>query len=215
LVISTFTLYVAQCFIFELDTVVGAMYLDGGLLPCQRLIAFTLFHDYPTLQETWMNYQPHPLQRREPGGDRHLIARSLFLQELTELENSIGIEFKHICLLARAFTHSSVGYNYLTLGSYERLELLGDAVFQLIVSHHLYCHFPGHNQGSLTAFRSSLVNSTVQSSLAMELGLDKYIKCGQREVSNLLVKIQSHATIKPSKTSFKALKVLNSLSIMC
>jgi hypothetical protein len=62
LVISTFTLYVAQCFIFELDTVVGAMYLDGGLLPCQRLIAFTLFHDYPTLQETWMNYQPHPLQ---------------------------------------------------------------------------------------------------------------------------------------------------------
>jgi dsRNA-specific ribonuclease len=65
------------------------------------------------------------------------------------------------------------------------------------------------------AFRSSLVNSTVQSSLAMELGLDKYIKCGQREVSNLLVKIQSHATIKPSKTSFKALKVLNSLSIMC
>ncbi|XP_062509843.1 ribonuclease 3-like isoform X2 [Corticium candelabrum] len=157
-----------------LKAVFGAIYLDGGMPLCQKSIA-------QQLEEVWMNYSRHPLQR-EAGGDRHLIEKSLFLKELTGLECSINVQFHHICLLARAFTHSSVGFNYLTLGSYERLEWLGDAVLQLLVSNHLYERFLNYDEGYLTLLRTSLVNRIVQFQVAVELGLDKYIKVGQRKL---------------------------------
>lgn len=72
------------------------------------------------------------------------------LQKLTKFEESIGIEFTHIRLLARAFTDRSIGYTNLTLGSNQRLEFLGDTVLQLIVSEYLYKFFPEHHEGHLS-----------------------------------------------------------------
>lgn len=76
----------------------------------------------------------------------------LFLcyQKLTKFEESIGVEFTHIRLLARAFTDRSIGYTNLTLGSNQRLEFLGDTVLQLIVSEYLYKFFPEHHEGHLS-----------------------------------------------------------------
>lgn len=71
-------------------------------------------------------------------------------QKLTNFEESIGIEFTHIRLLARAFTDRSIGYTNLTLGSNQRLEFLGDTVLQLIVSEYLYKFFPEHHEGHLS-----------------------------------------------------------------
>lgn len=53
-------------------------------------------------------------------------------QKLLEFENSVGIEFNHIRLLARAFSDRSLGNSNLTLGSNQRLEFLGDTVLQLV-----------------------------------------------------------------------------------
>lgn len=69
---------------------------------------------------------------------------------MTKFEESIGIEFSHIRLLARAFTDRSIGYTNLTLGSNQRLEFLGDTVLQLIVSEYLYKFFPEHHEGHLS-----------------------------------------------------------------
>lgn len=74
----------------------------------------------------------------------------LCYQKLTKFEESIGIEFTHIRLLARAFTDRSIGYTNLTLGSNQRLEFLGDTVLQLIVSEYLYKFFPEHHEGHLS-----------------------------------------------------------------
>jgi len=74
----------------------------------------------------------------------------IFFQKLTKFEESIGIEFTHIRLLARAFTDRSIGYTNLTLGSNQRLEFLGDTVLQLIVSEYLYKFFPEHHEGHLS-----------------------------------------------------------------
>ena len=77
----------------------------------------------------------------------------VYLQKLITLEKSLGIEFRHISLLARAFTQ---GFNFLTLyyynivvayvgrvdvsfrGNMETLELLGDAVLKLLATDHVY-----------------------------------------------------------------------------
>lgn len=74
----------------------------------------------------------------------------LFLQNLSKFEESIGVHFNHIRLLARAFTDRSIGFNNLTLGSNQRLEFLGDTVLQLVASEYLYKYFPEHHEGHLS-----------------------------------------------------------------
>lgn len=83
-------------------------------------------------------------------GDRHWIPHYEALQKITQFEKSIGLEFKHIRLLARAFTDRNMGYTYLTRGSNQTLEFLGDAVLQLIVTEHLYKFYPQYREGRLT-----------------------------------------------------------------
>lgn len=115
-----------------------------------RIFSTTLYKYNPDLLEVWMDVPPHPLQAQEPHGDRHWIPQFELLQNLTKFEKSIGVEFTHIRLLARAFTDRSVGYTNLTLGSNQRLEFLGDTVLQLIVSEYLYKFFPEHHEGHLS-----------------------------------------------------------------
>lgn len=97
-----------------------------------------------------MHLPPHPLQEQEPTGDRDWIPKFELLQKLTKFEESIGVDFTHIRLLARAFTDRSVGFTNLTLGSNQRLEFLGDTVLQLIASDYLYKYFPEHHEGHLS-----------------------------------------------------------------
>ncbi|KOB67048.1 Ribonuclease 3 [Operophtera brumata] len=87
---------------------------------------------------------------------------------------SCYVEFKHIRLLARAFTDRSVGFTHLTLGSNQRLEFLGDTVLQLVVSDRLYRHFPDHHEGHLSLLRSSLVNNRTQSMVCDDLNLSEF-----------------------------------------
>ncbi|KAG8234044.1 hypothetical protein J437_LFUL014131 [Ladona fulva] len=79
------------------------------------------------------------------------------INKLTKFEETIGVEFTHIRLLARAFTDRSIGYNNLTLGSNQRLEFLGDTVLQLIASEYLYKFFPEHHEGHLSGLDYCLV----------------------------------------------------------
>merc|ERR1712066_171966 len=133
-----------------------------------------MFGSENDLWETWKDLSPHPLQTQEPGGDRHWIETYPVLKKLVEFENVTGIEFKHIRLLARAFTDRSIGFNNLTLGSNQRMEFLGDTVLQLITSDFLYKHFPDHHEGHLSLLRTSLVNNRTQSVVCDDLGMTKY-----------------------------------------
>lgn len=96
------------------------------------------------------------------------------LKDLTRFEDSIGIQFRHIRLLARAFTDRSIGFTHLTLGSNQRLEFLGDTVLQLICSEYLYRHFPEHHEGHLSLLRSSLVNNRTQAVVCDDLGMTEF-----------------------------------------
>ncbi|CAD7014711.1 ribonuclease 3 [Ceratitis capitata] len=160
----------ANCF----EALMGALLLDGGISIADEVFMNALYMENEQLKEIWKNYPEHPLQEQEPLGDRSCISSYPVLQELTKFEESIGIQFKHIRLLARAFTDRSIGFTHLTLGSNQRLEFLGDTVLQLICSEYLYRHFPEHHEGHLSLLRSSLVNNRTQAVVCDDLGMTKY-----------------------------------------
>ncbi|XP_053666725.1 ribonuclease 3 [Anopheles marshallii] len=160
----------ANCF----EALMGALLLDGGIEVADRVFAYALFQEDDTLRGIWVNYPSHPLQEQEPLGDRHHIGSFEMLKTLTRFEDSIGVQFNHIRLLARAFTDRSIGFTNLTLGSNQRLEFLGDTVLQLICSEYLYRHFPEHHEGHLSLLRSSLVNNRTQAVVCDDLGMTQY-----------------------------------------
>ncbi|KAI3355462.1 hypothetical protein L3Q82_018297, partial [Scortum barcoo] len=137
----------ANCF----EALIGAVYLEGGLDEARQLFGRLLFNS-EGLREVWLNYPPHPLQVQEPQTDRQLIETSPVLQKLTSFEESIGVLFTHVRLLARAFTLRTVGFNHLTLGHNQRMEFLGDSIMQLVATEYLFIHFPDHHEGHLTLY---------------------------------------------------------------
>ncbi|KAM9712359.1 ribonuclease 3 [Menidia menidia] len=159
----------ANCF----EALIGAVYLEGGLEEARQLFGRLLFNS-EDMREVWLNYPPHPLQVQEPQTDRQLIETSPVLQKLTSFEDSIGVLFTHVRLLARAFTLRTVGFNHLTLGHNQRMEFLGDSIMQLVATEYLFIHFPDHHEGHLTLLRSSLVNNRTQAKVAEELGMQEF-----------------------------------------
>ncbi len=92
-------------------------------------------------------------------------------------------EFKNKILLEQAFIHRSyINENAKTgLSHNERLEFLGDAVLELIVTKALYTKFPEANEGDLTAYRAGLVNMNTLSKVATELQFNDRMKLSRGE----------------------------------
>ncbi len=101
----------------------------------------------------------------------------------TELENITGITFKDHLLYQTCFTHKSYlnEHRYIKRDHNERLEFLGDAVLELIVTEYLYKHYPHKTEGELTNWRSALVRGGNLSKLSRELNLGKYLYLSKGE----------------------------------
>jgi ribonuclease-3 len=106
--------------------------------------------------------------------------------DLSELENKIKIKFNDRQLLQSAMTHRS----YLNenrkwpLPHNERLEFLGDAVLELVITEHLYRNYP-NPEGDLTNLRSALVNYKMLSEIASTIGLENYILLSKGEAKDI------------------------------
>ena len=90
-----------------------------------------------------------------------------------EIENTVGYTFKEKSFLLEAFTHPSYEDNRLT-HSYEKLEFLGDAVLDYLVSCYIFTHTSA-DPGRLTDIRSALVCNNMFASLLTDSNLDKFI----------------------------------------
>ena len=78
---------------------------------------------------------------------------------LAAFQDRLGCKFRDESLLRLALTHPSVAHESgLATAHNQRLEFLGDAVLQLILTQKLYEQFPGSDEGSLTKARAKLVN---------------------------------------------------------
>lgn len=108
------------------------------------------------------------------------------MKDLSELESEIGITFKNKDFLHQAIVHRSYINEHpdFELGHNERLEFLGDAVLEIIVTEFLYHKYPEKAEGELTNWRASLVNSKMLSRVANEINLEKYIYLSKGEASD-------------------------------
>lgn len=105
------------------------------------------------------------------------------MKEVKEFEKKIGLEFKDKNLIELAFTHRSyVNENRDKVKEHnERIEFLGDAVLELVVTEMLYDKFPEMKEGEMTTIRSALVNTDSLSKQAAKLGMEDYLKMSKGE----------------------------------
>jgi len=109
------------------------------------------------------------------------------MEDFALLEERYGLNFKNKDLLRQAFTHRSyLNENPdLKLEHNERLEFLGDAVIELIVTGHLYKDYPEKAEGDLTNWRAALVNAKMLSATAEELGFNDFLLLSKGEKKEL------------------------------
>lgn len=101
------------------------------------------------------------------------------------LETILGHTFRDPALLQLALTHGSVGYeNQRPQADNQRLEFLGDAVLQLVLSHLLYARSPRADEGVLTKARAQLVSTKALARLARQIGLGAHLIMGRGEEAN-------------------------------
>ena len=101
------------------------------------------------------------------------------------LEDAIGYHFSDISFLECALTHSSYSNEQrvkgIELKSNERLEFLGDAVLQMVISEYLYSNFSKYREGALTKMRQQLVCEKTLASVASRISLGEYLNLGRGE----------------------------------
>ncbi len=95
---------------------------------------------------------------------------------LKQVMEALGYQFRDEALLRRALTHPSMGRE-----DNQRLEFLGDAVLQFIMSEKLYREHPGDREGALTHRRALLVCEAAQSPIAKELGIGEALRMDRGE----------------------------------
>jgi ribonuclease-3 len=109
------------------------------------------------------------------------------MKDFSPLEKKLNLKFKNKDLLIQAFCHRS----YLNenpdfyLSHNERLEFLGDAVLELIVTEELYQKYPKKPEGELTNWRAALVNAKMLSRVSEDLDFNDFLLLSRGETKEL------------------------------
>jgi ribonuclease-3 len=103
------------------------------------------------------------------------------LTALTELEAQLGVAFRNRAVLLTALTHRSWCNENADDAHNERLEFLGDAALELIVSEWLYERYPEHAEGQLTLLRAALVCGETLARLAEQIGIPSALRLSRGE----------------------------------
>ena len=108
------------------------------------------------------------------------------MKDFSQFEQNLNLNFKNKDLLREAFTHRSYinesKRNDLTHN--ERLEFLGDAVLELVVTDFLFKKYPDRTEGDLTSYRSALVNAVTLGEVAHTLGMNDYLLLSKGEAKD-------------------------------
>lgn len=106
------------------------------------------------------------------------------MKDYSPLEEQLGVTFNEKQHLITALTHRSYLNEHPEIPEHnERLEFLGDAVLELVVTEHLYGNYP-NPEGELTNWRAALVNSTMLHTLSTENGVEDYLLLSKGEAKD-------------------------------
>lgn len=109
------------------------------------------------------------------------------MKDFSKLEQQLGTIFKNKNLLTQAFIHRSYLNENPKLGleHNERLEFLGDAVLELVVTEYLYETYPQKSEGELTNWRAALVNAKMLAFIAQELNFNDFLLLSRGEAKEV------------------------------
>lgn len=109
------------------------------------------------------------------------------------IEKKAGVKFKNPEYLVQAFVHRSYlnEHHDFPLGQNERLEFLGDAVVELVVTEYLFNEY-GNPEGELTNWRAALVNAKMLSSVAYEIGMEPFLFLSHGEEKDAATKARDY-----------------------
>lgn len=107
------------------------------------------------------------------------------MSEATNIEKIIGVKFENLNLITEAITHRSYLNEHpdFKLDHNERLEFLGDAVLELVVTEYLYKNFK-NPEGDLTNWRASLVNGDALAEVGQAMGIEEFILMSKGEAKD-------------------------------
>ncbi|CAH0384189.1 unnamed protein product [Bemisia tabaci] len=145
--------------------------------------------DNKMVEYTDIKQPSSPLIRNLPNANAEM---NKLLDGFDVFERNIHYRFSDRSYLLQAMTHASYFPNRFT-DCYQRLEFLGDAVLDYLITRHLYEDKHRHSPGELTDLRSALVNNTIFASLAVRHGFHKFflhLSPGLAEVVERFVRIQ-------------------------
>lgn len=105
------------------------------------------------------------------------------MKDFSNIEKKLKVKFKNKDLLVNAFTHRSyLNENPKFFSPHnERLEFLGDAVLELVITEDLYQNYPDKPEGELTNWRAALVNAKMLSSIARTLCFNDFLLLSRGE----------------------------------
>ncbi|XP_053212682.1 endoribonuclease Dicer-like [Panonychus citri] len=137
----------------------------------------------------WLNPIKPPLFPNAPQDDLDKLYLSYGLDRFEK--QIIQYEFKDKAYLVQAFTHNSFSDNRVT-DCYQRLEFLGDAVLDFLITRHLFDDPRQHSPGVLTDLRSALANNTFFASLAVEYEFHKYLMYKTADLHKVIARFVEH-----------------------
>ena len=108
----------------------------------------------------------------------------MLIADLPKLQRVIGIRFSDPKLLREAVTHKSYAAEFNLKYDNQRLEFLGDAVVQIILTKHLFHRYTNLQEGDLTKIRSALVNQDSLARFARSISLGDYLLLGRGEAES-------------------------------
>jgi ribonuclease III len=120
--------------------------------------------------------------KKNPRKKRNNNSNFFMIEKLAKI---IEVEFKDISLLQQALTHRSYlnEHRDYKLEHNERLEFLGDAVLELVVTEYLYKNYP-NPEGELTSWRAALVNGENLAQLSKKLGVEEFLMMSKGEAKD-------------------------------
>lgn len=107
-----------------------------------------------------------------------------FMENAGKLQRILGLSFHNSSLYKEALTHSSYATERHLSYCNQRLELLGDAVIQIILTDYIFRRYPDCAEGKLSQIRSALVNQTFLMHLAKQISLGDFLLLGKGELEN-------------------------------
>mgnify|MGYP002803811972 CR=1 FL=1 len=190
-----------KCVADSVEALIGAHFMHCGYMGAlvfMTWLGLDVFHrDEPrtknemlpddkhrkSLLESYSKYANYPTLDTPKESSQILKQQT---KEMKLFEKKIGYTFKNKALLLEAFTHPTYYDNTIT-GSYQRLEFLGDAILDFLVTLHIYNKCESKLQpGDLTDLRSALVNNNIFAVIAVENDYHKYLKEYSPELFNAI-----------------------------